>query len=388
MKHLAAKGRQTQGLDTASKQTSLGVPCPAPGPSRASQHISPRMVTHMNSRRISLPIYMLLVCLVALSRVAPAQITGVWLQSPNPGQNPNQVQVNAIAYGPSTVTGWIIYLDDRIVYQTNVASSTISQPIHLTNGQHLLYARAWDGQGDYNTSGTLLLQVGPPPPSSTVLPTPPDNAEVLQEMQNNTADWTTCSVCAHGTTNSSNYWMAPFQNQPSRSGSSLEMYVDGLPWTNVLFIDTMLGTSSNSHFLWDFWVYHDSTSPAFWSSEFDLWQVLGGSEFMIGSQCDFGDGYWSTWDSAGNRWILNGIACPRWAPNTWHHVQWYVERISPTQYRYDTLVFDGQPYGLNQTWTINYTSWPDMIGIQYQLDQDSTGAPIHEWVDNVNLTMW
>jgi hypothetical protein len=162
MKHLAAKGRQTQGLDTASKQTSLGVPCPAPGPSRASQHISPRMVTHMNSRRISLPIYMLLVCLVALSRVAPAQITGVWLQSPNPGQNPNQVQVNAIAYGPSTVTGWIIYLDDLIVYQTNVASSTISQPIHLTNGQHLLYARAWDGQGDYNTSGTLLLQVGPP----------------------------------------------------------------------------------------------------------------------------------------------------------------------------------------------------------------------------------
>jgi hypothetical protein len=175
----------------------------------------------MNSRRTSLLIYMLLVCLLALSRVAHGQITGVWLQSPNPGQNPNQVQVNAIAYGPSTVTGWIIYLDDRIVYQTNVVSSSISQQINLTAGQHLLYARAWDGEGDYNTSGTLLLQVGPPPPSSTVLPTPPDNAEVLQEMQNNTADWTTCSVCAHGTTNSSNYWMAPFQNQPSRSGSSL-----------------------------------------------------------------------------------------------------------------------------------------------------------------------
>ena len=80
---------------------------------------------------------------------------------------------------------------------------------------------------------------------------------------------------------------------------------------------------------------------------------------MIGSQCDFGDGYWSTWDSAGNRWILNGIACPSWAPNTWHHIQWYVERVSPTQYRYDTLVVDGHHYGLNQTWTINYTSWPD-----------------------------
>ncbi len=164
------------------------------------------------------------------------------MQTPHPGQNPNDVQVTAIAYGPSTVTGWIVYLDDFIAYQTNDITSTISQPIHMTNGQHLLYVRAWDGQGDYNTSETALIQVGPPPPSSTVLPTPPNNAQVLPEMQNNTDDWTTCSVCAHGTNNTANYWMAPFQNQPSLSGSSLEMYVDGLPWTNVLFIDTMVGT--------------------------------------------------------------------------------------------------------------------------------------------------
>jgi hypothetical protein len=29
-----------------------------------------------------------------------------------------------------------------------------------------------------------------------------------------------------------------------------------------------------------------------------------------------------------------------------------------------------------------------MVGIQYQLDQDSTGTPVHEWVDQVKLTMW
>ena len=333
--------------------------------------------------------YIVLGCVMALSGVAHGQITGVWMKSPHPGQNPNDVQVTAIAYGPSTVTGWIIYLDDYIAYQTNDITSQISQPIHMSTGQHLLYVRAWDGQGDYRTSETALIQVGPPPPSSTVLPTPPANAQVLQQMQNNTADWTTCSDCAHGTNNTANYWMAPFQYQPAMSGSSLEMYVDGLPWTNVLFIDTMLGTSANSHFLWDFWVYQDpATATNIWSSEFDLFQALGGREFMIGSQCDFGDGYWATWDSAGNRWILNGIACPRWAANTWHHIQWYVERVSPTQYRYDTLVVDGHPYGLNQWWTINYTSWPDLVGIQYQLDQDSTGTPVHEWVDNVNLTMW
>jgi len=312
---------------------------------------------------------------------------GVWLQSPSPGQNPSNVQVNATESGPA-VTQWTVCLDGQAVYQTNNAGSSISQGIDIPAGQHLLWASASDAKGDSNRSEIHLIQVGPPPPSSTVLPTPPANAQVLTEMQNDTANWSICSLCAAGTNTTGNYWMHFSQSQPSLSGSSLEMYADGPSWTNVLFMDTMLGTSSNSHFLWDFWVYHDPAAEGhFWSSEFDLWQVLGGNEFMIGSQCDFGDGYWSTWDSQGGAWVLNGIPCPHWAPG-WHHVQWYYERLSSTRYRYDTLVFDGQAYGLNQTWTVNPTTWPDMIGIQYQLDQDPTGTPLHEWVDKVTLTMW
>jgi hypothetical protein len=175
-------------------------------------------------------------------------ITGVWLQSPSPGQNPSHVQVNAIAYSSSAVTQWMICLDDQSVYQTNNVTSSISQGIDMTTGQHLLYARVWDAQGDSDRSEVELIQVGPPPPSSTVLPTPPADVQVLTEMQNDTSNWSICSLCAHGTNTTGNYWMAPFQSQPSLSGSSLEMYADGPSWTNVLFMDTMLGTSSNSHF--------------------------------------------------------------------------------------------------------------------------------------------
>jgi len=81
-----------------------------------------------------------------------------------------------------------------------------------------------------------------------VLPTPPANAQVLSEMQNDNANWSICSLCAAGTNTTGNYTMTPDQSQPSMSGSSLEMYADGPQWTNVLFMDTMLGTSSNSHF--------------------------------------------------------------------------------------------------------------------------------------------
>jgi hypothetical protein len=315
-------------------------------------------------------------------------ITGVWLQSPAPGENPSSVVVNATAYATAALTQWTVCLDGQAMYQTNSAATSISKGITMSAGQHLLWASVSDAAGDSNRSEIHLIQVGPPAPSSTVLPTPPANAQVLTEMQNATANWSICSLCAAGTNTTGNYSMTFSQSQPSLSGSSLEMYADGPSWSNVLFMDTMLGTSSNTHFLWDFSVYHDpAAEDHFWSSELDLWQVLGGKEFMIGSQCDFGDGYWSTWDSEGERWVLNGIPCPHWAPG-WHHIQWYVERLSATQYRYDTLVLDGTPYGLNQTWTANDTTWPDMIGVQFQLDQDPSATPLHEWVDNVTLTMW
>lgn len=315
-------------------------------------------------------------------------VTGVWIQSPAPGENPSSVQVDATAYTTAPITQWTVCLDGQAAYQSSSSESSISQGITIPSGQHLLWASVSDAQGDSNRSEIRLIQVGPPPPSSTALPTPPANAQVLTEMQNDTTNWSICSLCAAGTNTTGNYWMQPFQKQPSRSGSSLEMYADGPSWTNVLFMDTMYGTSSNSHFLWDFWVYHDPAAEGhYWASEFDLWQVLGGKEFMIGSQCDFGDGYWSTWDSQGDRWVLNGIPCPHWTPG-WHHVQWYYERINSTQYRYDTLVFDGKAYGFNQVWNYNPTKWKDMIGIQYQLDQDTSGTPLHEWVDDVTLTMW
>ena len=316
------------------------------------------------------------------------EITGVWMQSPLPGESPSNVQVTATAYGPATVAQWTICLDGQAVYQANTAATNISEAIDVPTGQHLLWASAADAKGDSDRSEIHLIQVGTPPATTTALPTPPANATVLTDMQNASSEWTICSLCAAGTNTTGNYKLTFDQNQPSLSGSSMEMYADGPSWTNVLFMDLMLGTSSNSHFLWDFWIYHDpAAEDHFWSSEMDLWQVLGGNEFMIGSQCDFGDGYWATWDSQGGAWVLNGIPCPHWTPG-WHHVQWYVERLNSTQYRYDTLVFDGTAYGFNQTWNANTTTWPDMVGIQYQLDQDPTGTPLHEWVDKVNLTMW
>lgn len=110
---------------------------------------------------------------------------------------------------------------------------------------------------------------------------------------------------------------------------------------------------------------------------------------MIGSQCDFGDGQWDLWDSLHGAWVKDsGVPCPRFSANTWHHIQWYLERVSSTQYKYVTLVVDDKPYSLNRTFSANPTSWGNNLGVQWQLDENSTGAALNEWVDKVKVTIW
>jgi hypothetical protein len=229
---------------------------------RAVQNSSPVLIGSTEIPALNLPKRMMLLAssLFALIAALPGASQGqvsVWLQSPKPGSNPSQVKVYATATSPNGISGWIIYVDDAVNYQVNNYSNTLSHNVTLTNGTHLVYARAWDRAGaGFGTSATLLIQVGPPAWSNPVLPTPPSYATVLWQMQNTTNDWTDCSVCAQGTNDTTNYWMAPFQTTPSMSGSSRELFVGGPEWTNALFIKTMPGTTA-SHFLWDFWVYHD-----------------------------------------------------------------------------------------------------------------------------------
>ncbi len=217
---------------------------------------------------------------------------------------------------------------------------------------------------------------------------PPENAETIDQVQDQDEGWQSCSVCAQGTNDTTNFWTAAHQSSPSMSGKSREFYVGGPKWSNALFWKTMPGHSGATHFLWDFWVYWDPTSMAnIWTSEFDFWQSVGGVEFMVGSQCNYGNGVWDLWDQKNNQWMPTSVACKRMAPNAWHHIQWYVERSSAS-YTYNTLVVDGTAYNFNKTYQPSHENWQDAVGVQWQLDQSANGGDVHEWIDNVKLTMW
>jgi hypothetical protein len=183
------------------------------------------------------------------------------------------------------------------------------------------------------------------------------------------------------------------QTTPSLSGASLELYSEGAG-ANALFYwhnstdATLVG--SISHFLEDFWVYTDNTAGA-QAFEYDPDWYVNGYKYDMSIQCDYADGkIWRLWNSAGNQWVAVSPTLPcGWSVNTWHHVQLYVTgNLANHTYTYQTLVVDGQATVLNATYSALSNGWGPTIGTEAQLDGNSSGTPIHEWIDNMTLTVW
>jgi hypothetical protein len=242
-----------------------------------------------------------------------------------------------------------------------------------------------------STSATPASTASSVSANSSALPTPPANAIVFSQIEQMPAsEWGSCgtAACAGGSGTSS-FWMAQNQTTPSLSGSSMEVYNSGVG-ANALWYMHLGANDSVSNFLWDFYVQLDSASAtAAQALEYDAFQFVGGYNYMIGSQCDYAGKKWDVWDELNDKWVATTVPCTPLAPNVWHHIQWYVQRVpNTTTYHYVTLVVDGTPYTVNQTFSAKNNGWADNLGVQYQLDVNSTGAGYHEWIDQSTFTVW
>ena len=224
---------------------------------------------------------------------------------------------------------------------------------------------------------------------ATSLPSPPSNAIVFNNIDER-GNWSYCHNrgCSGGS-GSGSYWMAQHQNPPSRDGGSTEFFNSGV-WANALWWQKLGAHNNVHHLLWDFYFRLDSNSShATQALEFDAFQFVHGYNYMIGTQCNYGAGKWDIWDAANGHWYHTSISCPRFSPNTWHHIQWYMTTNTSThQYTFKTLVVDGHATTVNLTRSAKHNGWADNLGVQWQLDVNSSGQGYHEWVDKAKLTIW
>jgi len=290
----------------------------------------------------------------------------------------------ASAVGTAPISGWLVYVDSQLAYQGPGSSGVDTWfPAPVGTHQILVRAVAVSNKIEY-ADQTMQVNVTP-----DGLPTPPPNAVVFDNIQQN-GGWGSCnsSDCAGGS-GLGVYWMAQNQTAPSLSGSSAEFYAAGV-WENALWWQK-LGNNSNAHnLLWDSYFYLDSNyNISAQALEFDAFQFIAGYNYMIGTECDYGLQVWDTWDELAGHWIHSNIACPRFAPNTWHHLQLYAQTSASThQYTYVTIVVDGHSTAVDITGNAKYLNWGDNVGVQWQLDDNAIGSGYHEWMDNAKLTVW
>jgi hypothetical protein len=302
------------------------------------------------------------------------------------------IALHATASSSYAITGWQVYLDNADVY-TGPAASSISASINAATGTHQLVVRAWDKSGAFG-SQNLQITVSSSSTSgssgSGALPTPPSTAKVFTEINQNTSGWSACGTpgCAGGS-GAGSYWQAFNQGAPALSGRSMELFRDG-SWANALWYYRAGANDSATNMLWDFYVQLDSASQSYGQAlEYDMFQFVGGYNYMIGTQCNYGSGTWDTWNEAAGHWLHTSVKCARFSSNAWHHIQWYVTmNHSNHTYTYRTLVVDGVAYTINQTQPAKYLAWGDNLGVQWQLDVNAAGGGYHEWVDNAKLTIW
>jgi hypothetical protein len=324
-----------------------------------------------------------------LCSVAAAAAVNVTVTSPiNGAQVGSPFTLTANASSPYPITGWQVYLDGRSVYSAGRTNS-IQASINASQGNHQLVTRAWDSTGAYGSVIEQITVNGGGGGGGNGLPTPPPSAIWFHNIDD-MGGWTWCHNpgCAGGSGNGA-YWMAQNQGSPSRDGASTEFFNSGV-WANALWWKK-LGPNNNVHnFLWDFYVWVDSNSQnAAQALEYDAFQSVGGYNYMIGTQCDYGYGVWDTWDEAAGHWYHTSIPCPKFSPNTWHHIQWYMTtNTNSHQYTYVTLVVDGHSTPVNITRNARYLGWGDNLGVQYQLDVNASGQGYHEWTDSVTLAVW
>jgi hypothetical protein len=305
------------------------------------------------------------------------------------------ISLQASASSGHPITGWQVYLDSKDVY-TGGPVSSISPNLTATTGSHQLVVRAWDTTGEFGSQVIEVTVTGtkptPPPqaPTPIPLPTPPSTAKVYTNLQADTASWGNCdsAACAGGT-GAGSYWQAFNQSSPSMSGASMELYHDG-EWGNALWYHKLGANDAATNFLWDFYVQLDSASQNYGQAlEYDAFQFVGGYNYMMGTQCDYGYGVWDTWNEATGQWLHTSIPCKKFAPGSWHHIQWYITTNHTNHtYTYHTLVVDGVASMVNQTEPAKYLGWQDDLGAQWQLDVNASGGGFHEWVDSAKLTVW
>jgi hypothetical protein len=324
------------------------------------------------------------------------------------------------------MTGWVVYADNNNMYQ--IDAQALDAWVILPFGAHNIIVRGWDSTGAFGSSTFALTASG------TVIPAAPGSAVTVSNIDDDTtaptyhSGWGSCTTCGGGSGTNETISFLQHQSSPVKppSTDSSEMILSGVAYDDALWW-YKLGNQfdANRNFLWDFWFYIPSDSVNIQATEFDFFQYHKGQDsnhapqlqrLMWGTQCDYaepGGAVWESWNDVLGQWIRavpnndNGsnpnptgtpISCSAWSKNTWHHLQYFVQRQYDGSLLYGNVTVDtGAPTQWNIKAPLHVSTACSLTdpncpvtGLQYQLDINGAGgnSTLREYIDLVKVTAW
>jgi hypothetical protein len=218
------------------------------------------------------------------------------------------------------------------------------------------------------------------------MPTPPANAVVFTQIQTEPLTGVCDKSCAGDKTVGSDFF-AQNVTSPSLSGRAMEIeaqgnYFDSMWYWHFGPYDTV----RNFLVSFDIYVSDDSGAQAF---EYGPQLYLGGYKYSMSAQCGYSTNLWRFWNQGKGKWTASNIPCTHWGLDQWHRLQIYTTANSAKhQYTFVAMDVDGIHIPVNLTFSATNLHWMDNLGLQFQIDENSSGSPVSEWVDNLTFWVW
>jgi len=286
-----------------------------------------------------------------------------------------------------------------IVYSTSVAAS-----VTAGGGAHVLHVKSWGNQGaacdtDVNVtvsgSGSASSGSSSAAPSGGSGPYVPSNAVSVSNIQA-FGNWV--SVFDPGTSGLATGAMA-MAGSPSLSGNSLEFYTTYQWYGGELYYASFGDDTTSSNFVYDGWVYLNSSSGSIANLEMDMNQTMwNGYTVIFGFQCDGWSGTWDYTENAGtpaapvDQWVKSSASCnPRtWAQNTWHHIQVSYSHDGYGDVNYQSVWLDGNQQPINATVNSAFAlGWAPALVTNFQVDSIAPGwSSSTVYLDNLTISRW
>lgn len=337
--------------------------------------------------------YLFAVVSIALMGYAAPAFSSVTVTSPTNGSqvsSPFELKATASSCSGQAIAA-MGYSIDNSTSTTIIYSTSVSASVSSSAGSHVLHVKSWGSQGASCVTD-VAISVGSVAATSSDVPS---TAVAVYGIQKQSYYWK--GISDQGTSGLASGTMS-MTSSPSISGYTRKFVANYRNSGGERFW-TSFGADTKAHnFLYDVYLYLDSTATDIANIEMDMNQVVGNGQTIIyGFQCD---GYTNTWDYTRNagspqnpddQWLHSSVPCnPRnWTRNTWHHVQIAYSRDDSGNVTYKYVTFDGTQKNINETVPSSFAlGWGSTLLTNFQIDGLGGYGTANVYVDKLAVYRW